>query len=65
MQITPISTPTHEQLVKVTAELRKLVGERMEAVRAAGDDLLDPRLVHPLDVHLRQHLERHLVTAAA
>src|SRR5260221_5270251 len=45
----------------VAAELRVLVRERIEAVRAARDDLAGPGLVQRLDVLLRQHREDELV----
>ena len=43
------------------AEVRVLVGERVEAVRAAGDDLRDAGLVERLDVLLGERLEDVLV----
>ena len=49
----------------VAAELRVLVLERVEAVRAVGDDLLDVVAVEHLDAHLRHRLEQVLVADAA
>ena len=49
----------------VAAELRVLVLQRVEAVRALGDDLLHAHAVEHLDVRHRQHLEQVLVAAAA
>ncbi len=43
------------------AEVRVLVRERVEAVRAAGDDLRHPGLVQRRDVLLREGLEDVLV----
>ena len=48
----------------VPAELRVLVLQRVEAVRALGDDLLHAHPVEHLDVGHRQHLEQVLVAAA-
>ena len=45
----------------VPTELRILVGQRVEAVGALGDDLLDAHRVERLDVLHRQHLEDVLV----
>ena len=44
-----------------SAELRVLVAERVEAVRAGGDDGLHPVPVQRLDVRGREHLEDVLV----
>ena len=49
----------------VAAELRVLVEQRVEAVRALGDDLLHAHAVEHLDVRHRQHLEQVLVAGAA
>ena len=49
----------------VAAELRVLVEQRVEAVRALRDDLLDAHAVERLDVLHRQHLEDVLVAGAA
>ena len=48
----------------VAAELRVLVLQRVEAVRALGDDLAHAHAVEHLDVGHRQHLEQVLVAAA-
>ena len=47
------------------AELRVLVLERVEAVRAGGDDLAHAVAIQGLDVALGQHLEQELVADAA
>ena len=49
----------------VTADLRVLVAQRVEAVRAGDDDLLGADLVERLDVLLREHLEQELVARTA
>ena len=49
----------------VAAELGVLVGERVEAVRALGDDLLHAHRVEGLDVLGCEHLEQVLVAGAA
>ena len=49
----------------VAAELRVLVLQRVEAVRALRDDLLHAEAVERLDVLHRQHLEDVLVARAA
>ena len=49
----------------VATELRVLVGERVEAVRALGDDLLDAHVVERLDVLHRQELEDVFVAGAS
>ena len=49
----------------VAAELRVLVLQRVEAVRALRDDLLDAEAVERLDVLHRQHLEDVLVARTA
>ena len=53
------------QHFEVAAELRVLVGERIEAVRALGDDLLHAVAVERLDVLLRERLEEVFVAQAA
>ena len=50
--------------LEVAAQLRVLVLDRMQAVRAGGDDLLHLLGVHQLDVLLRFHLVQHLVAGA-
>ena len=68
------SRPSCEQLCEqlrvvddlvVAAEVRVLVRQRVEAVRAARDDLLHARLVHRRDVLLGERLERVLVAHPA
>ena len=49
----------------VAAEVRVLVAERVQAVRAAGDDLRDAGLVQRRDVLLRVRLEHVLVAHPA
>ena len=49
----------------VAAQLRVLVLQRVEAVRALGDDLLHAHAVEHLDVRHGEHLEQVLVAAAA
>ena len=49
----------------VAAELRVLVEQRVEAVRALRDDLAHAHAVEHLDVRHRQHLEQVLVARAA
>ncbi len=49
----------------VAAELRVLVEQRVEAVRALGDDLLHAHAVEHLDVRHGQHLEEVLVARPA
>ena len=49
----------------VAAELRVLVAQRVEAVRALGDDLAHAHAVEAGDVLLGQHLEQVLVAGAA
>ena len=66
----PSSTSCAEQLrvvhdLVVAAELRVLVLQRVEAVRALRDDLLHAEAVERLDVLHRQHLEDVLVARAA
>src|SRR5262249_18863854 len=46
------------------AELRVVVPERVQAVRAGRDDLLHAGPVQRLDVGLGLHLEQHFVAAA-
>ena len=53
------------QHLVLAAELRVLVLDRVEAVRARDDDLRRAELVERLDVLLREHLEEHLVARAA
>ena len=53
------------QHLVLAAELRVLVLDRVEAVRAGDDDLRRADLVEGLDVLLREHLEEHLVARAA
>ena len=65
----PACTRCVEQLAwwmtsKFAAERRVLVLERVEAVRAGGDDLLDPGLVQRLDVRLGLLLVQVLVAQA-
>ena len=62
----PVAHEPREQLgvvdhLVVAAEVRVLVGERVEAVRAVGDDLRDAGLVERLDVLLGERLEHVLV----
>ena len=46
----------------VSAELRVLVLERVEAVRAVGDNFFDLVAVEGFDVLPREHLVEHLVS---
>src|SRR5206468_6498419 len=53
------------QHLEVTVELRVLVRERVEAVRALGDDLLEAVALERVDVLLREGLEEVLVSEPA
>ena len=68
------SRPSRDELVEqlavvhhfvVAAELRVVVLDHVEAVRALRDDLLDAHRVERLDVLHREHLEDVLVAGAA
>ena len=50
--------------LEVTAELRVLASERVEAVRAGDDDLASLDLVEDFDVLHRLHLEQELIAGA-
>ena len=73
-RLADVEPPVGDQLLEqlgvvddlvVAAELRVLVEQRVEAVRALGDDLAHAHAVEHLDVRHRQHLEQVLVAGAA
>ena len=61
----PLTAAANSDDLEVATELRVVVLERVQAVRAARDHLLRADALQGLDVLLGEHLEQHLVAGAA